>query len=138
MGHTPYGYRIENGQAVLDEAAASVIRKLYENYLSGMGLTNAARKSGLTTYHGTAKRILQNKYYLGDNFYPTIIEKETFDVVSAELVKRATQLGRLDKVKATVLKPIPTSFTMKHPGKELPNPLRQAKYLYSLIERWVT
>jgi len=56
MGHTPYGYRIENGQAVIDEAAASVIRMLYKNYLSGMGLMDAAKEAGLTTYHGTANR----------------------------------------------------------------------------------
>ena len=138
MGHTPYGYRIENGKAVINEATASAIRKLFKNYLSGMGLTEAAREAGLTAYHGTAKRILQNRYYLGDNFYPAIIDRDTFDLVSTELVKRATQMGRLDKVKATVIKPIPTSFTMKQPNKVLPNPLRQAEYLYSLIERSVT
>ena len=27
MGHTPFGYRIENGKAVIDEAAASQVRK---------------------------------------------------------------------------------------------------------------
>lgn len=138
MGHTPYGYRIQNGQAVIDEGTARVIRKLFENYLSGMGLTEAAREAGLTAYHGTTKRILQNRYYLGDNFYPALIDRETFYLVSAELVKRAIQMGRLDKGKATVIKPIPTSFTMKQPNKELPNPLRQAEYLYSLIERSVT
>ena len=33
MGHTPYGYRIENGKAVIDDAAAAQVRKLYKNYL---------------------------------------------------------------------------------------------------------
>ena len=42
MGHTPFGYRIENGKAVIDEAAASQVRNLYKNYLSGLSLTNAA------------------------------------------------------------------------------------------------
>jgi hypothetical protein len=27
MGHTPYGYRIENGKAVIDEEAAAKIKK---------------------------------------------------------------------------------------------------------------
>lgn len=31
MGHTPYGYRIENGCAVIHEEEAAKIRKLYEN-----------------------------------------------------------------------------------------------------------
>jgi hypothetical protein len=138
MGHTPYGYRIENGQAVIDEAAASVIRMLYKNYLSGMGLMETAKEAGLTTYHGTVKRMLQNKHYLGDEFYPAIIDKATFDAVPAELNKRAGRLGRLNRAKAIVIKPIPTTFNLKQPEKELPNPFRQAEYLYSLIETEVS
>lgn len=38
MGHTPFGYRIENGIAVIDESAAAKLRQLYKNYLSGMVL----------------------------------------------------------------------------------------------------
>ena len=38
MGHTPYGYSIENGCATINENEADKIRKLYENYLSGMAL----------------------------------------------------------------------------------------------------
>ena len=38
MGHTPYGYKIENGKAVIDETAAEKLRKLFDNYLNGMSL----------------------------------------------------------------------------------------------------
>ena len=133
MGHTPYGYRIENGQAVIDEAAATTIRKLYKNYLSGMGLSDAAKKAGLETYHGTAKRIMLNKHYLGDNFYSAIIDKATFDAIPIELEKRADKLGRLDLKRTPCVKPIPTDFLMGQVEQELPNPLKQAEYLYSLI-----
>lgn len=133
MGHTPYGYRIENGQAVIDEAAAAIIRELYKNYLSGMALSDAARKAGLNTYHGTAKRLMLNKHYLGDSFYPAIIDKDTFDAVPVELEKRAGKLGRLDKMSAPRAKYVPTDFLMGQAEKELPNPLKQAEYMYSLI-----
>lgn len=43
MGHTPLGYRIENGIAVIDEEAAAKVRQLYKNYLGGLSLTNAAK-----------------------------------------------------------------------------------------------
>jgi hypothetical protein len=33
MGHTPYGYRIENGKAVIDNEAVAKIQTLYEAYL---------------------------------------------------------------------------------------------------------
>ena len=36
MGHTPYGYSIVNGCVTINEGEANKIRKLYENYLSGM------------------------------------------------------------------------------------------------------
>ena len=31
MGHTPYGYRIENGMAVIDDAAAAQVPVVYPN-----------------------------------------------------------------------------------------------------------
>ena len=133
MGHTPYGYHIENGQAVIDEAAASTIRELYKNYLSGMALSDAAKKAGLKTYHGTAKRMMLNKHYLGDSFYPAIIDKTTFDAIPIELEKRASKLGRLNKTNAPYSKYVPTDFLLGTAEKELPNPLEQAEYLYSLI-----
>ena len=55
MGHTPFGYRIENGIAIIDEPAAAKLRLLYKNYLSGMSLSKAAAEAGIPTYHGTAK-----------------------------------------------------------------------------------
>ena len=64
MGHTPFGYRIENGIAVIDEDAAGKLRKLYENYLSGLSLKDAAAKAGIDTYHGTAKRLLKTQHYI--------------------------------------------------------------------------
>jgi hypothetical protein len=89
MGHTPYGYKIENGCAIIDEENADKIRKLYSNYLTGMALAKAASEAGIDTYHGTAKRMMENRHYLGDDFYPAIIDKEIFESAAAERIKRA-------------------------------------------------
>lgn len=137
MSHTPYGYRIEGGQAVIDEGAAAVIRKLYENYLSGMALKAAATEAGLETYHGTAKHIMQNRHYLGDDFYPAIIDQETFDKATAEVERRAGKLGRLNRKMEEKVLTVPTEFFMSKPELEPPNPIERAEYLYSLIERKV-
>lgn len=134
MGHTPYGYRIENGVAVIDEAAAAQIRELYKNYLSGLSLTNAAKEAGLDLLHSGAKRMMQNKHYLGDNFYPAIIDKESFDAVEAELGKRSSRLGRDGHYKAPPVKKPPTAFRLGNITEQYDNPIRQAEYLYSLIE----
>lgn len=63
----------------LKRMKANKIRKLYENYLSGMALAKAAAAAGIETYHGTAKRLMENRHYLGDDFYPAIIDQETYD-----------------------------------------------------------
>ena len=94
MGHTPYGYRIENGKAVIDESAAEQVRMLYKNYLSGLSLVNATKFAGLNLQHSSAKRMMRNKHYLGDDFYPAIIDKESFIAVEEELSKRSAVLGR--------------------------------------------
>lgn len=134
MGHTPYGYRIENGKAVIDELAATKIRTLYTNYLSGMTLVAAAKASGINTYHGTVKRLLQNKHYIGDDFYPAIIDVATYKKANAELTARATTMGRLNKVIALPTKDAPTNFTMGEITNLFPDPFKQAEYLYDLIE----
>ena len=134
MGHIPYGYRIENGMAVIDDAAALQVRKLYKNYLSGMSLVNAAKEAGLDLLHSGAKRMMRNKHYLGDSFYPAIIDKESFDAVEAELGKRSSKLGREDPYKAPPVKKPPTAFRLSDVTENYDNPIRQAEYLYSLIE----
>ena len=41
-----------------------------------MALAKAAAAAGIETYHGTAKRLMENRHYLGDDFYPAIIDQE--------------------------------------------------------------
>ena len=59
MRHIPYGYRIENGRAAIDETQAATVRELFQNYISGMALMPAAEKVGLNLYHGSAGRMLR-------------------------------------------------------------------------------
>ena len=134
MGHTPYGYNIENGCATINNDEANKIRILYANYLSGMALTKAAAVAGIETYHGTAKRLMENKHYLGDDFYPAIIDQETFDKAAAIRLERATKLGRLNRKKVSKPKASPTSFRMVAAKQHYEDPRLQAEYLYSLIE----
>ena len=43
MAHVPYGYRIENGVAVIDEVRGEQIKALFQGYLEGLGLQMLAR-----------------------------------------------------------------------------------------------
>ena len=129
MGHTPYGYSIENGCATIKEDEANKIRKLYENYLSGMALAKAAAAAGIETYHGTAKRLMENRHYLGDDFYPAIIDQETYDKAAA------IRLNRKKNVESAAS---PTGFRMAAAEQHYEDPRLQAEYLYSLIESEVS
>ena len=135
MGHTPFGYKIVSGKAVVDEVAAGQIRKLYENYLSGLSLENAAKEAGINTYHGTVKKLLSNRYYLGDAFYPAIIDEDTFTKAALEGDRRSEKLGRNNRVQAPKVKKAPTRFTfIESIAIQGVTPAQQAEYLYSLIE----
>jgi len=134
MGHTPFGYKIKNGIAIIDTSAAIQIKELYANYLSGLSLAEASKTAGITTYHGTVKRMLQNKHYIGDDYYPAIIDSDTFEKAKSEQKKRAEALGRIRAPKAKIPAAIPMIFTMKPVVENHNDPIVQAEYLYSLIE----
>ena len=138
--HTPYGYVIEDGKAVIDEVSAKQIRQLYENYLSGDGLQNAAAKAGINTWHGTASRMLANKKYLGTKYYPAIIDHDLFYMVQEERHRRAVALGRvydgkLKETPALDITPAPLEFWMRPLEIKFQDPYKQAEFAYSLIER---
>ena len=78
--------------------------------------------------------MLQNRHYIGDNFYPAIIDTTTYKRANAELTARATTMRRLNKVTVLPIKVAPTNFTMKEITNHFPDPLKHAEYLYSLIE----
>ena len=127
MGHTPYGYRIENGIAVIDNDAADRLRNLYKNYLAGMGLMSAAAEVGIEAYHGSVKRLLSNKHYLGDDFYPAIIDEVTFEALGRN--------GR--KTKPREIKPF-RRFRLGELTEHFDSPVQQAEYIYSQIESEVS
>ena len=133
MGHTPYGYRIENGSAVIIEAEAERIRRIFENYISGMGLSEAAKAAGYPVFHSTVKRMLTRTCYCGDDFYPAIIDSDTFHRANCELKRRAANKKQTEKSRREI--PVPESeFTVSPPQTHYSDPYEQAEYLYSLIE----
>ncbi len=78
--------------------------------------------------------MLLNKKYLGDGYYPLLIDKETYDRVVEEKEKRAVALGRVNRIKPKEDVVIPNRFKMRKPTQNLRDPFADAAYLYSLIE----
>lgn len=134
MGHTPYGYRIEGGKAIVDEEQAAKVREFFNAYISGLALTIAAEKVGLKMYHGSAGRMLRNKRYLGDDYYPAIIDQETFDKAEEKRVEKAKALGRVRELGGEQKLECSVKFTMPKVEQKYTDPFKQAEYAYSLIE----
>ncbi len=130
-----YGYRIENGSVVIDESQADIIRRIFQNYLSGMALEESAKQAGISLYHGTVKKMLCNRTYLGTPKYPAVIDADTFEKANAELKERALRMNRYGHRKTENPPVIATEFSMKKAQYHHENPFTQAEYLYTLIER---
>lgn len=136
--HNPYGYRIENGKAVVDETAAWRVRQLFENYISGDSLKKAAENAGVTGNHGTIKLMLQNRRYTGDDFYPPIISEELFNAVAAECEIRAERLRRNGCIRKERSANVPVRFLFESASDYFDDPVQQAEYMYGLIKTEVT
>lgn len=134
MSHTPFGYRIENGKAVIDKDAAEQIKTLFHSYLSGDSLSTAAKKAGITAFHAGIGRMLRNTRYLGDEYYPAIIGSTIFEAAEAERIRRTEELGRVFEPKEEKEVIYPTAFRFSEGTEEFDDPFQQAEYAYSLIE----
>ena len=134
MGHTPLGYRIENGVAVVDEKAAEQVQALYQSYLSGGSLRTVAIKVGIDAFHAGIGKILKNRHYLGDDYYPAIIDPDIFAAVQKERIRRASALGRIREPKEDKAVIYSTTFHIIEGAQIYEDPFAQASYAYNLIE----
>lgn len=138
MKHTPYGYDIINGRAVVNEEQAAVVRKVCSNYLSGMTLVAAAADAGLTMKHSGVKMMMLNKRYLGNDFYPAILDKNTVKKIRDELERRQKTMGRKGrKRKGTPKRVFYTGFSAPRIAMKYKDPVKQAEYAYSRIRNEV-
>lgn len=102
--HMPLGYGIKNGKAVIVPETAAIVRQVFQDYISGIstyriakeltkkGVPNASHKPSWN--HGSIGKILENRKYLGDGFYPPMIEGDLFEQVQKRRMEKQVQLGR--------------------------------------------
>jgi hypothetical protein len=134
MSHIPFGYTIQNGRAVVNEKEALKIKELFEVYLSGLSLTEAAQKAGIKRYHTSIARMLSDKRYVKDKFYPPIISRNIFEKAQLERRRRAETLGRIFEHKGNEKKCMNFRFHASMPDNLYEDPFQQAEYAYSLIK----
>ena len=83
--------------------------------------------------------MIQNAKLLGDSFYPAIFTEETARQIEEERIRREKALGRDKKSYKRVEKAIVhTCFSMSRILVKYENPIKQAEYVYSLIQSEVS
>ena len=102
--HMPLGYQIVDGRAEIIPETAKIVKKVFEDYRSGIstyriarnltaqGVLNASHKPSWN--HGSVGKILENQKYKGDGFYPPLIDAGLFEQVQKRRRERAESLGR--------------------------------------------
>lgn len=133
MSRLCYGYTIRDGRLEIQENEAEYIRKIFDNYLAGNALIKSAELVGLKKNSSSVKRILTNKNYLGNDTYPKIIDRESFERAGQMLKERAVAMGRVWEKEEEIIK-VPYKFRYKEEGVLPIDSFERASYQYSLIE----
>lgn len=99
----PFGYKMEWGEIVIQEQEASVVRWIFQTYLTGASYNDLAEtlENGDIPYEvgklwnkNMVARILENSKYTGQRGYPPLIPREQFDAVQSHRQKRAAPLRK--------------------------------------------
>ncbi len=133
MSRLCYGYTIRNGRLEIQEKEAENIRKIFKNYLAGNALIKSAELAGLQKNNSSVKRILTNKKYLGNEIYPKIIDRESFEKAGQMLKERAVAMGRVWEKEEEIIR-VPCKFRYREKGLLPINPFERASLKYRLIE----
>ena len=89
----PLGYGMENGEIVINEQEADVVKSIFDKYCSGSSLktlVNALnarnvvfKSNGVQWNKGRLYHILTDCRYIGEKSFPTIIDVEVFNKANA-------------------------------------------------------
>lgn len=132
MTHTPYGYIIENGQAVIDEPNAERVRMLFREYIECGSMRTAGKKVGIEKTHSVIGRFLKNNVYVGTEYYPQIVDEDTFAKVQEIRENNAKSQNRIGAYRPHPKAEIGT-FTIGKVAVQYDDPYKQAEYAYSQI-----
>lgn len=96
----PYGYEMQNGVIAISAKEADTVKRIFREYLNGDNLKIIAERltekqvEFLPGEYGwnknRIKRMIEDKRYIGDNFYPAIVDEDVFKRANAEKNNRRT------------------------------------------------
>lgn len=102
-----YGYGIENGRLRIQSGEKEVIRKIFDDYISGNSIRQimqALNAGGILSPNGRAwshkavGKMLKDSRYIGDSLYPVMIPEEIFVQAQEKRQETNKALGRTPKM----------------------------------------
>ena len=132
MRSIPYGYKVINGMAVIDQVEGKNVRDAFQMYAAGSSLAGIIRDLEIHRYHAGIDNILKDRKYLGTEFYPPLIDQELFDQVQKARQKRKEAYAKPQRKRKDAI--AQTQFTLKSVKEHLKDPFAQAQYVYHQIK----
>lgn len=97
----PFGYTMENGTVVINDAEADIIREIAEQYLGGKSLRIIAElltakrveyMPGKSDWNRSRiQRMIDDKRYIGENGYPPMLTEQAYTAMQAMKTEKNTQ-----------------------------------------------
>lgn len=133
MGHTPYGYRIENGIAVIDKTTANQVQQLYKTIYADCPLQTLQRKQVLRYFILVQSECCKTSTIL-EMISILLSSPKKLLCCYSRIKQTFRKLGRNNRYQAPIIKRPPTTFRIDETTEKYDNLIRQAEYCYSLIE----
>lgn len=92
-GNLPYGYKAVNKHMVIDEHTGPIAQAIFQRFIDCRNITEICKwlmnEHDLIRNHSTIRKMLSNKLYLGGEFHPQLIDRETFQKTQEILATRS-------------------------------------------------
>ncbi len=102
-----YGYKMEKGEFIPNEAEAEIVKKIYADKLSGIGVYAIGKglyEAGTPYFSDSREKsikkvsgILYNSKYTGEGRYPALVSREDFEKVQ-EMKPAAFRKPKADEI----------------------------------------
>jgi len=138
---TPYGYKVENGQLAIITERATVVKRIYQDFLSGDScekMANALNADNIQ-YDGKIpvwdkdkiSRLLKNSCYIGERDFPIIIDAETFQAAQQVLRSKSTGIARYERNISSIRPYLHCLYcgAVLRKSRDKQNPSNSVKYL---------
>lgn len=130
----PYGYRIVDGLAEPDPVECEKLQMFFKHYMEGWTLEMCRTAIGINRSVRGLRSILDNPVYLGTDYYPQLIDRETWETAREQAARRGAHLKGKTGVERLIPVSIFSEFVMRPAtGEAIDDPVEYVAEMYERI-----